>query len=980
MTSISMTARLGDIEQYKFNPAKMQRNALEALRAITNGDIDVVDATNPFVFCMETTAVNTAAFMVQAEALTRRQYAAVAMTPEDIYLHMGDKDYIGRFALPTKASFTLMFQKDELLQALVLDPSTGIRKLTIPRNTVFSIAEVSFSLQYPVDIRELVHGGLQIVYDVSQLSPLQTLPTNVIEWEEVCDPSGLAFLQFSVEATQFDILTKLNDVNAASGFKTTFTLTDSFYYARVYSQQSDGTWKEIPTTHTQQVYDPKTPTAVIKVLDKTVTVVIPVVYTTTGQIRNKLRIDVYQTKGALSMLLSNYNLEDFSVQWKAIDANDATSYVAPLSSLKTMGFFSLSAVTGGRAALSMDELRSRVVQNNVGPKDIPITNVELQSNIEDSGYEVVKNVDTITNRIFLATKPMPKPMDERLITAAPSSVVTAVLTFSQMQQAYGVISHAFGVTLTPDTLYESIGGVTYIVSQSQYAALSNLTNAQRCIEVNAKNYLYTPFHYVLDGEATSGEDAGFDVRPYYLDSPQILTKSFVAENAATGLQASVASNYSIQRIPTGYRLVLTTRSSNEFKALSDEAVFAQLSFKVSGDTVAAFMLGVQQPRAAADDERVYVFDMITRFNLNAAHQLDQTSFTYSPTDLTTRCELLQEMSVFFATTTPLVSNLPPTEVDNGLGRFQLPLNIVGVTHEKLKIRFGHALDTLWSRGRSVTSSVQYKQYATDVPQLYLQDEYLIDPLTNSAFSLDAAGALQYTLLHKKNTPVLDYRGNPQYLHQAGEVMLDSYNRPITQDNYLSELTRYVDITVIDAVYRFATDAVALTYRQYIAQSLVSWLIEDLASLNATLLDQTKIYFYPKVTQGDIQVMSRKGVEAKIPAAQSFMITLYVPKATAQSSDLLAAIKKSTIKTIDLAIKGVTTAISSIEMALRSQYGTDVIDVKLEGLGGLENYNALTVLDKSTRLSLRKRLVSLPDDQLIVEEDVEFVIIEHSVTI
>jgi hypothetical protein len=146
------------------------------------------------------------------------------------------------------------------------------------------------------------------------------------------------------------------------------------------------------------------------------------------------------------------------------------------------------------------------------------------------------------------------------------------------------------------------------------------------------------------------------------------------------------------------------------------------------------------------------------------------------------------------------------------------------------------------------------------------------------------------------------------------------------------------------------------------------------------LDQTKIYFYPKVTQGDIKVMSRKGVEASIPAAQSFVVTLYVPKATMLSTGLLGAIKKSTIKTIDLAIKGVTTAISSIEMALRSQYGTDVIDVRLKGLGGEMDYSALSVLDKSTRLSLRKRLVSLPDDQLVVEEDVEFVIIEHSVAI
>jgi hypothetical protein len=151
MTNVTISNRLGDVSNYKFNPGLIQRAALQRLAEISDGTIDIVDATSPFIFCMETTAVNTAAFMQYAEALTRRQYPAAATTAEDLYLHMSDKDYIGRFAIPCKASMTIILRKDELLNSLVLDTLTGISKITIPRNTVFTVADVPFSLQYPID-------------------------------------------------------------------------------------------------------------------------------------------------------------------------------------------------------------------------------------------------------------------------------------------------------------------------------------------------------------------------------------------------------------------------------------------------------------------------------------------------------------------------------------------------------------------------------------------------------------------------------------------------------------------------------------------------------------------------------------------------------------------------------------------------------------------------------------------------------------
>lgn len=54
-----------EISKYRYNAAGIQRVVLTNLREILNGEYDIVDATSPFVMLMESSCVNTAAFMVE---------------------------------------------------------------------------------------------------------------------------------------------------------------------------------------------------------------------------------------------------------------------------------------------------------------------------------------------------------------------------------------------------------------------------------------------------------------------------------------------------------------------------------------------------------------------------------------------------------------------------------------------------------------------------------------------------------------------------------------------------------------------------------------------------------------------------------------------------------------------------------------------------------------------------------------------------
>lgn len=963
---------INNILRFQYNPAAIQQTALGFLSDLTNGARNIVDPTNPFVFLMETSACCTAASMIKNEVNNRKQNAIAAQTVEDLYLHMSDKDYIDRFATPATAYFTILIPKDELINKLVREPSTGYMKLTIPRNTYFTVGDVSFSLQYPIDIRQLAHGGIQIVYNNDINSPLQELTTNIIDYEYRTEGStGIEYIWFQLETRQFTINSQTGSLTTAKDFQQTIGLTDQFYFARVYVQSNNGVWNEIATTHTEQIYDIKTPTAVLKVLDKSVSVTIPQVYTNTILQTGKVRIDIYETKGALKMALSAFPFSAFTATWSSIDKNDATIFTAPLKNFQTIRVASEKDVDGGNAALDFETLRTRVIQNTIGPQRTPITNVQIETSLAKKGYGIFKVIDNITDRTFQATRAMPAPTDERLITAAAASIETITLSVKNLIKTNNVIDNGTSITITPDTIYQNIAGVTSPVPAAQLEQLLSLSVDKQALAVTNGSYLYTPFHYVLD--MTNNE---FNVRPYYLDNPTAIAKSFVSENDTTLIQVGTDA-YDILRTSTGYAIRIKTRSGEQFKALRDDEVFVQLAFIPAGERDYAYLNGIQT-NVMEDGERVFLFDLSSTFNVNRDGNLELTKFKlYTNEDRKLSCPLLTKFEILFSTSAVLDSNIwIPEAIDRILGRILLPARIAGITHETLTVRFGHSLDMLWARARSLISSREYQVWDTDVPRLYTEDVYQKDE-HGSVFQFDQQGNPITVILHHRGDPVLDGNNQPTYQYRKGDVKLDLAGKPLIASD--RDMLRQVDLMLIEGSYRFATDIAATNYRSDLTKSIVTWLTDELTAFVPELLDKTKVFFYPKTTSGEIKVVVGDGVIKAIPAGQAFIVVLSVTDSVYRNIDLRNQLTKTTIRAIGDSLKERTISISAVTDVLRGQYGNDVIDVQLSGLGGSANYSLLTVVDETDRLSIRKRLVALPDDSLIVEEDISFSFIRHSIT-
>lgn len=961
--SVSITEIMNNLDRYKYNPIGVQRVVLDLLDEISNGEVDIVDATNPVVFTLESSAVNTA-YAIQENVINlRKQYSSLAQTEDDLYMHLSDQDFLNRFAVPSETEFTIAVLVNDIYTKLPYDESEKCYKATLARDSEFRIEELTFTLQYPIHIRRFDNGVVQISYDTEIASPLQTLTSNIIDYTVRNDADNTSWLFFKIPVKQIAIASSYQPVQKSTVFSYSFPYNDNYYYCRVFyrNSQTVNNWVEVKTTHSDQVFDPFIPTALLKVISGLLTVSIPAIYLNSELISGEVRIDIYTTKGELTINLSNYKITSFQTHLKAInEERDIDIYTNAMSDIS---FYSYSdtIVSGGSKGLDFKTLRDRVINNSLGDRKLPITNVQLEAHVNDKGFDLVKNTDVVTNRIFLATKKLPKPLNTRLLTSANIGISTVLFNTDELRSMSGVKDNDSRLTIMSDNLYLNNNGKISLLSSAELETLKILPKMSMVETLNNHQYLYTPFYYVLDNSKSE-----FEVRAYNLDYPIANNLSFIAQNQSLQLPVNTAK-YLLEKISIGYRLTIVTKSGKFYKDLGDNQVHAQIGFYPHGEKHLAYINGIQIGKTD-EGERIYGFDIETNYDIDSDNRICITNtkmFTNEIVEVWT--DLTNTFHIFYSTTSITDEHLPDTS-DALLGKFILPNTSAAVTHESLVLSFGNVLKNLWTRSRTFASGLEYDRYTVDVPMIYEQDVYATDPVTGSIFSFDEqTGDIIYLLEHSYGDPVLDNLGNAVYKHRAGDVVLDETGKPVTKT--VLHASKELDMLFVDGKYYFITDEAYLNYRNEIVAILDSWITRDLSTVQDILLEKTKIFFYPQTTLGLVKVYPDSTSEDYIASEQTINVKLYVKKAVYEDETIRKELENITAKTLDSHIGNIVVNMDSISDALKAVYGNTVEAVALSNLGGERNYDIVTLANEHNRLCLKKKLVQQPDGKIIIKEDV-----------
>lgn len=956
------------ISSLRFNPLLMQSTILNRIEDSQLGKKVGGHPTTPLDFLVEAAVSLSSANALEAEALTRRQYESLAVTYDDLYHHMSDRDYLGRFSTPATTVVKLMIGRDELINRSVATNVAGIRKLTIPRHTEIAVGDLTFTMQYPIDIRVMPHKGLQVVYDGSQPSPLITLESNTVDWSVTRFNDQVEnYLIIDIPVSQFSIRSEIVKVTTSSPVNKTFTFKDQFYYCRVYNRRDGEDWVEINTTHSDQVYDPMKLTALLKIDNGSLNVTIPRLYQNSSMIGHELRCDIYTTQGPVDLALNTIDISEF--KWRWIDhgwsSRTPNEFSSPLNNMQTVSIFSDRMVSGGSNAMSFERLRERVITNTLTSADVPITNIQMISRLEDIGYDASKYIDNITERSFVATRKLPPPRD--LVSGMGSTVGRLSFDFETLSRHPTVSDNGNRITLLPDTLFEENDGKFSIVEHQRF--LNIMQNDRDVIAdiVSTSNFLYTPFHYVLDITSNT-----FLTRSYYFDNPSIVNKYFIEENGTLGIQVS-SDRYSVIKKRDGWTLQVLTSSSEEFKEIPDEDIFVQLKINPRNETQGAYLNGVLVSTDASTKERLYEFTFDTTWDINTEDHLTLTSFAmFDTTTYPFKVELEDWFEILYCVRDPQIPNQEHSEIDNNLGLHLLPVDVYGLYHEKIKIHLGNNLTNLWKRSRSTVSDLFYERYDEDVPSLYTENIYESDANGNTIIWEN--GRPTYKIKHRKGDQILDVNQKPVLLHRKGEVKKDHLNQPIVVEG--RKVEREADFIVFDGCYYFATGRADNIYKKFVPNLIDEWMSTDLQPIHKRLLEKTTLQFRPKTTMGLLEAVIGENKHVRLQADLNIIVRLYVDRTVHKDTKLKDALKQATVTTVARLLDRSVVTTSEIISTVRATLGSDVIAVEMESIGGYGTQTAITISDNIGRLSIGTKLVNLPDDTFVVRDNISVEFVRH----
>lgn len=965
------TDLIKQLEYVEYEPTRMQSIAVDLVERAATGDLKLTDPGTPLVSLVELAVTLAASAIKNDEILDRKSYPYMAITESDLYGHMSDVDFVDMFASPGEATFNLYFSKAEVINKAVRIGSSNSRKLTLPKHTKVTANGVPFTFQYPVNFLVRQNDTLDIVYDTTHESPLQSMSGNKVEWRTIrinsldANTDSTELIELKVKLKQMRQTTYYETISTATVLKKRVKLQGNYYSTRAYIRTVGGEWTEIKTTHSQQSFDISSPTLLLNVTEDTLLFEMPYVYMLGNLTGRELRVDVYTTAADLTMDLSGLLGTQFAVEFVDRDNDHDGIYTAPLSTLNTFDIRSTDMLSGGKKEPTFVERRDKVLRNKLGPRVLPITQEQLSNALELIGFDTIMNLDNLSKRTFIATRSYPVNPKSVSSTGIDATLMTLRSSIDEISNLSTVADNDERVTILPTTLYESKNGVLSIVPQSTLDTLGSMTQDALVNRINGRTYLWTPFHYVLDSKNNS-----FNVRPYLLDLPSMDVTSYIASSETSGLIVMSSSSRVITRIDNGYRITIMSDSNQEFKALRDDQIHVQLGFYPDRESKMAYVNGTIVGRTDKD-EIVVSFDIITNWDILDNNHIAITNFQmFNGTSNGLYTALHTDFQLFWTVSDYSPIGLEPSSIDTELGNHLLPNDVVGIYQEELCVRFGDELTGLWSGARSLLGDRKPVKYTEDVYLTYQSGDrgrYDLDPDTGYPKVIMEDGRRVLSVLHEVGDPVTDVdTGLPIILHRKGDPVM-------TDGTVTYESGRYTmwwfDLVLFDAKYRFANSKVDVDYRNFISKLTVEWTNDLLGDIRDQKLEVTDIYFHPHSTMKHSHVLVDDALEVEMDSVQRLTVDIFVTRSIYNNFDLRKSIEL-TVK--ELVYEGISKTEVSTGHIAESVINAlpELKGIKVHGLGGSKNYSTVTLLDDSTRLSIAKELVVDDDGKMLVKDNLQ----------
>lgn len=943
--NLNIANELQNLSLYKYHPNGILNISLNRLQDMLSGKVEVTDPSNPFTYLLETNCLNTAFAVQEYALLTRKLYPRLANNEEDLYLHMSDKDYLGRFSEPAYANVLFNILFNDFTSKATYDPIQKEYVLKLPRHLRVNVDKYIFTLPSAVIIRLTENGVIDVKFENQDFNNIFPVNTNYINFNIFKVNQEETYLTFQLKMPEVDIESVEIPIEKHKLFQNTITYNPSrkFYYFRAFYFDK-GKWNEMLVTHTDQVYDINTPTCIVKVLsnENSVSYYIPPVYIGTDSAGSKIKFLIYTTNGDISVNFNDYKIADFSTDYNSVFPDvELDNYTQPLQLISKVVYIK-DEVVDGKAGISFTELKKNVINNSIGDRALPITNKQLEYTSLQNNFKLIKDVDVVTNRIFLLECPIPNATTRYPISKYNLDIIEYKTTIGDLLASKnGVRSISNEVTIIPEgTIFKVTEDGLYLLDTLEHRQLTSLSGIDLTVEVNDNKYVSTFYHYILD---TSNNDT--QLRAYDLSNPIIKQINFNEFNPTARIGINT-TNINVYRSSKGFTIDVLSNMKLYVDTINQTNVKPYIVYRDNED--AKFYLEGRL-YTTINENPVYRFELSSDYYVDRDNRIHVSNFRDTNNSLANiSLSLDSSLELIYVSNTVPV-NYTSSGLDNYIYNSYLSVGNCAVTLEEVKVKFGDRLDMLYSQVHTSTGKYDFQYYMEDVPMRYTSTVY----------------NTQNEIVHMVNDVVYDSEGNIVYAHRKGEVMQDANGNPIPVGEL--EINRYLNLLFVDYKAVLTTVSINVEYRDYLKKYLTEKIVENANVVQKQLLDNSKAYVVLPKNIGSINVKTPTR-ETFINSMQSFSVNVYVNSRVYNDIETRNSIEYTVISEIDQYLYE-RTLLSKTELlnALYEKLKEFVNSVSLDRFTEL-NEEYLEILNSNARISLNK-VLSVDSSGYDIRDDV-----------
>jgi hypothetical protein len=538
---IDLNKELGQLELYKYSPNAIVQVTLNRLQDMLDGKVVLLEPSTPFTYLLESTALNTSFAVQEFALLTRKLYPRLANTDEDLYLHMSDYDFLGRFCEPSKARVVFNILFNDFKSKAYFDPIQREYTFKLPRHLKVKVAQYTYLLTSAVVIRLSSNDVVDVRFENQDFNNIFPVNTNHINFFMKRVGQDEQYIAFELELPEVDIEVSDIPVDLTAVFsgELTYNNTRQYYFLRAFFYK-DNAWQEMLVTHTNEVYDITKPTCIIRVrpTEHKVSYSVPSVYLNSGMVTGNIRVLLYTSTGHTLVNFSDYQIGDFSVEYGDVFPTLELDKTTTALQTMTKVVYIQDNLSAGKDGLSFDQLKDAVIDNSIGDRKLPITSKQLAFSAAQNNFKIIKDVDVVTNRIYKLETQIPQPVTRYPVTKYNLDIIEFATNIQALRTGNSVKGYGEHITVIPqDTLFKLNSGVLSLLSQPEADRLRQLSGAGLVFEVNTISYLSLYYHHVLD---TS--DNRTHLRVYDLNKPKVQFSNFKTFNASARLGINTVTN------------------------------------------------------------------------------------------------------------------------------------------------------------------------------------------------------------------------------------------------------------------------------------------------------------------------------------------------------------------------------------------------------------------------------------------------------